>query len=248
MLERLNGKSQIAIAIAYMSGIGTLSFFMLIVIFGANSSLNRFVKGMTLVQLEDGRTITTKAVSPNERTDSTIKKFVSDSMVKMFNWDGVIQSTESSVGSEIITKPDKGVDIQILNGATRKIPTEVWEAAFALSENQDFRANFLKKLAQMVPDGIFTGSVRVSLVPRYFSSPRKISEGKWEVDMVATLVSFDASNNTGRGITFNKTITVQAVWIPQVPPDTTELAKHIYNARLSGLEITQMVDLNLGKK
>jgi hypothetical protein len=130
----------------------------------------------------------------------------------------------------------------------KKIPTRAWEAAFALSENQDFRANFLKKLAEIVPNGVFNGEIQVSLVTRHISEPRKIKDGKWEVDYIGTLVSFDRNENQGKGIAFNKTITVEAIDTPKLPDKPTELDKKIYLVREPGLEITQIFDYNLGTK
>ena len=94
---------------------------------------------------------------------------------------------------------------------------------------------------------MFYGQTQVSLVPRHLSEPRKISDGKWEVDLIATLVTFNKDKNEGKGITFNKTITVEAIDTPQSPPGTTELAKKIYSARKSGLEIIEIIDYGLGK-
>ena len=234
----------VAIAIVGLLSAQILTFLILIVNFGMISSINRYVKGMTFVQLEDGSTRPAKSLGPNERTDKTIKTFVSGSMIKIFNWKGLIEAKENG---EIITIPDKGVEIQTDKGGRKRIPTETWSAAFALSDHQDFRASFLKKLALMVPEGIFNGNAQVSLIPRHMSEPRKISDGKWEVDFIATLVTFDRDKNQGGGVTFNKTITVEAIDTPQSPPKTTELAEKIYSARESGLEITQIVDLDLGK-
>ncbi|WP_242055647.1 hypothetical protein [Nostoc flagelliforme] len=60
---------------------------------------------------------------------------------------------------------------------------------------------------------------------------------------VATIVTFTTSDNTGQGITFNKTVTVEAVNTPQEITALTELSRKIYEARSAGLEITQINDL-----
>lgn len=234
----------VAITITVIVAANLLSCLLQIINFGVSSGTNRYVKGMTIVQLEDGSTSIAKSVEPKERTHKTIKKFISDSMVKMFNWDGLIQANENG---ENITKPDKGIKVQTTKGADKKIPTKAWEAAFALSENQQFRAKFLQTLAEIVPEGIFNGNAQVSLIPRHISEPRKISDGKWEVDFIATLVTFDSQKNQGGGIPFNKTITVEAIDTPQSSPGTTELAQKIYSARKSGLEIIEIIDYELGK-
>ncbi|MDM9383549.1 hypothetical protein QUB80_22945 [Chlorogloeopsis sp. ULAP01] len=235
----------VAIATTVGAAAGILSLLLQFIVFGISSGTNRYVKGMTVVQLQDGSISPAKFVGSYERDDETIKRFISDSMIKMFGWNGIIEASENG---ENITKPDRGIDIQTKRNNRKKIPTRAWEAAFALSENQDFRANFIKKLAEIVPSGVFNGEVQVSLVTRHISKPRKIKDGKWEVDYIGTLVSFNRSENQGKGIAFNKTITVEAIDTPKLPAKPTELDKKIHLARRSGLEITQIVDYNLGKK
>ena len=234
----------VGMASAVGLGLGALSLLLQMLNYGAVSQLSH--KEMPLVQLSNGDTIPVKALEPKDRSPEAIKKFVSDSMVKMFNWDGL--STSKDTEGQTVTVPDKGIDIRGEKTSAR-VTTKAWEAAFTLSENQEFRASFLKKLSEITPQGIFNGNAQVSLVPRYVSEPRKIGEGKWEIDFVGTLVTFSREDNAGSGVAFNKTITVVAISSPQVPPEnTTELAKQIYAVRRSGMEIVEIVDLNLGKK
>ena len=201
----------------------------------------------SLIQLSSGETIYAKAVEPAERSDETIKQFVSDSFVGMFNWDGLVQKNNEQ--GKLIVETDPGVEIKgVDNNPARKIPTRAYEAAFTLSEKVGFRAAFLRRLSQMVDPEVFSSNMRVALIPHYMSPPRKIKDGKWEIDFHSTLVTFRKLDNAGNGIALNKTVTVEAVTTPQKPPeDTTELALKIYKIRKSGLEIIQIVDLNLGK-
>ncbi|WP_017313911.1 hypothetical protein [Mastigocladopsis repens] len=160
------------------------------------------------------------------------------------------QGIHPSVSEEQIVPIFEGIEAglkEIPYGETLTLHLGSLEAAFALTEKEDFRASFLKKLAEVTPPGAFNGSIQTSLVPHYVSEPRKIGSGKWQVDVVATLVTFSKEDNAGSGIAFNKTVTVQAISTPQSPPDTTEIAKKIYQARRSGLEITEIVDLDLQK-
>lgn len=151
----------IAMAIAVTAGGTILSTLLQIINIGMIASTNHHVKGMTIVQLQDGSISPGKFAAPNEREAETIKRFISDSMIKMFGWNGIIEATENG---ENVTKPDRGIDIQTTKNSRKKIPTRAWEAAFALSENQDFRANFLKKLAEIVPSGVFNGEIQLPTV------------------------------------------------------------------------------------
>ncbi|MBW4689216.1 MAG: hypothetical protein KME40_30010 [Komarekiella atlantica HA4396-MV6] len=224
-----------------------ISLLLQILNYGATRSL---VKNQmpSLVQLSSGETISAIAVDPTERSSEVIKKFVSDSFIRMFSWDGLLQTFNEK--GEAITKPDPGVEVSggKLNKLYR-VTTKAHEAAFALSEKQNFRAAFLQKLATMTKTNVFSGDMQVSLIPRFISEPRKIRDGQWEVDLVATLVTFQKRENAGSGISFNKTVTVESITTAQAPPkDITDLAKKIYAIRAPGLEITQVVDLNLGER
>jgi len=165
----------IAMAIAVTAGGTILSTLLQIINIGMSASTNHHVKGMTIVQLQDGSISPGKFAAPNEREAETIKRFISDSMIKMFGWNGIIEATENG---ENVTKPDRGIDIQTTKNSRKKIPTRAWEAAFALSENQDFRANFLKKLAEIVPSGVFNGEVQVSLAISLNPEKLRMDSGK----------------------------------------------------------------------
>lgn len=227
--------------------IAGLSLLIQFLNYGATSKLAS-KQAPSLIQLNNGEVIRTKAVEPLERSSETIKKFTSDTFISIFNWDGLIQEFDEK--GNPITKPDTGIEIENKEGKRiGRVTTKAFEAAFALSEKQDFRASFLRNLAQITPSGVFGNKVQVSLVPRYISTPRKIDKGKWEVDFIATLVTFKKSNNAGKGISFNKTITLESISTPQTPPSNTpRLAQKIYMVRKSGLEITQITDLDLTKR
>lgn len=226
--------------------IALISLLLQILNYGATRSL---VKNQmpTLVQLSSGETIHAESIDPLERSPEVIKKFVSDSFIRMFSWDGLIRSSNSK--GEPITKPDPGVEVSRGNFNTSgKVTTQAYEAAFALSEKQNFRTAFLKKLGEMTKSEVFNGGMQVSLIPRFIGKPRKIQDGQWAIDFIGTLVTFSKTSNEGSGIPFNKTVTVSAVTTPTNPPTSiAELAKKIYEVRASGLEITQIVDLNLGQ-
>jgi hypothetical protein len=76
----------------------------------------------------------------------------------------------------------------------------------------DFRDAFLQTLAsEVIPDWVFDGQVSAVLIPQHISPPQAIGEGRWQVDLVATRVVFEASNPAGTTLTFNRRITVRAV-------------------------------------
>ncbi len=219
-------------------GLHILTFFCLVLLYGAYSNLSKKAPP-SLVQLDTGKAVTVAPLGNKERTPQVVSKFVSDTMILMMNWSG----TKPPTSVEEATKPvlDPGVGISTTGSGTRKIATAAWQAGFALSE--DFRKEFLAKLAEITPNGIFKASTQVALVPLEIQTPQKIAEGKWKVKMVANLIVFDKGNNLGNVIPFNKEIFVQAVEAPEFPGEKGGVAAIIYQVRSSGLEIYAIRDL-----
>ncbi|MEP0879578.1 hypothetical protein NDA00_27765 [Funiculus sociatus GB2-M2] len=218
-------------------GLHLLTCFGLVLLYGAYSQLSQKAPP-SLVQLDTGKAIAVAPLGNKERTPQVVSKFVVDTMILMMNWSG----TKPPTSIEEATKPvlDPGVDIRSVGGRG-KVTTAAWQAGFAISE--DFRKEFLQKLAELTPNGVFSGNTQVALVPLEIQSPQKIAEGKWKVRMVANLMVFDKGNNLGEVIPFNKEIFVQAVEAPEFEREQAGVAAIIYQVRSSGLEIYAIRDL-----
>jgi hypothetical protein len=231
---RFSGRDAIGLITLGNSGILALLLIVSILQYGAYSNLSKKAPP-SLVQLETGKAITVAPLGNKERTPAVVNKFTIDTMTSMMNWSGTLPATTV----EEATKPvaDPGVTITNKN----RLATAAWRSGFALSE--DFRKEFLVKLSEITPPGIFRGTTQVALVPINVQAPQKISEGKWKVKMVANLLALDKGNNLGQVIPFNKEIFVQAVEAPEFPGNKNELAFTIYQARSSGLEIYAIKDL-----
>ncbi|AKG21347.1 hypothetical protein [Calothrix sp. 336/3] len=240
-------------------GLHLITFFILILIYGSYSQLNK-KPVPTLVQLETGSAIKVAPLGNRDRTDVVISRFVSDTMTLMMNWSS--SNSQYSLSREasyairnsqlILVKDcdnkvqnsnciDTGINIGERGLRGSKVTSGAWQASYALSE--DFRKEFLKMLASMTPTGVFKGTTQVILVPLSIQSPIKIEEGKWKVKIIANLTVFDRGNNLGEVIPFNKEIFVRAVEAPESPANVGELAAVIYQVRASGLEIYAIRDL-----
>ena len=194
----------------------------------------------SLVQLASGKTISAAPLPNNERSPEVIKRFVTDTLTSLMSWSGQLPSTDGTAK----TIPDQGIEIK--NGRGR-ITTPAWHSSFALSE--DFRKEFLQKLSELTPQSVFSGQVKVVLVPLEIQPPIKVDEGKWRVVIVANLIVLSQSNNLGDIIPFNKEIFVQAVEAPNYENFVSKndnAASIIAAARASGLEIYAMRDLRTG--
>jgi hypothetical protein len=191
----------------------------------------------SLVQLSDGNTVLTSPVDTLERTPVVIKKFVTDTILLLFNWTGQLPPVSDS--PERLTPKDPG--ISLVQG---KITTAAYEASFALAT--DFRNQFLETLAEMIPDGVFSGSTQSVVLLSHISEPQLVSPGAWKVEIVASLMLFSQTQQLGEAIPLNKEIFVRAV-VPEVQPqeNTTPLQKLVYRVRSAGLEIYLIRDLQV---
>jgi hypothetical protein len=219
-------------------GLHIITFFLLILIYGSYSQLNK-KPPPSLVQLETGKSVKVAALGNSDRTPQVVSHFVSDTMTLMMNWSGNLPPT--TVEESTKPKPDTGINIGERGLRGNRVTSGAWQASHALSE--DFRKEFLKMLADMTPPGVFKGKTQVVLVPLSIQPPIKIEEGKWKVKMIANLTIFDQGNNLGEVIPFNKEIFVRAVEAPESPTNISGLAAVIYQVRASGLEIYAIRDL-----
>lgn len=237
--SRFSKSDRLGLFVVGTFGLHVLTFFGLILLYGSYSRLAQKAPP-SLVQLETGKAVPVAPLGNKERTPKVVLNFVASTLTSMMNWSGTIPP--ASV--EEATKPvlDPGVEIQAKGLVRRgKIATAAWQTGFALSE--DFRKEFLAKLAEITPSGVFTGNTQVALVPLEIQPPQKIADGKWKIRMVANLMVFDKGNNLGNVIPFNKEIFVQAVEAPEFPTQQGSVAAVIYQVRSSGLEIYAIRDL-----
>lgn len=224
--------------VLFLTGLSLLNFLLLIVL----ASGLRMVATRPLpnfVQMSDGKTIDVRPVDPLFRDSETIKDFVSQTSYLLFSWSNRIAVEEN--GSKTI-KTDEGVSVN----ENQRVTTSTWEASFALSE--DFRLEFLKGLADLMPPEVWRGKAYVSVKFIDISEPVLISPGRWEVKQVANLIVQDAKTPAGRAIPFNKTILVRAIDNPPLPvvEQATYLQKTIYRIRSARMEIYEIRDLETG--
>jgi hypothetical protein len=188
------------------------------------------------VQLADGKTIDVRPVDPLFRDRQTVKDFVSGTAYLLFSWSNRIAIEENG---ERKVKTDEGVSA----GENLRVTTPAWEASFALSE--DFRSEFLKGLAGLIPPEVWSGRAYASVKFVEVSDPVLIAPGKWEVKIVANLIVQDTRSPGGRAVPLNKSIFVQAVDNPPLPLSevATPLQRTIFKIRSSRLEIYELRDL-----
>ncbi len=219
-------------------GLHIITLVLLLLLYGSYSKLSK-KEPPSLVQLQDGKSITVIPLGSKERTPQVIMRFVNDTMTLMMNASGTLPATTLEDARQ--PKIDPGIDIHSIANGRGKVTTAAWQASTALSE--DFRKEFLKLLADTTPQGVFKETTQIVLTPLSIQPPVKIAEGKWKLKLIANLTVFDKGNNLGDVIPFNKEIFVQAVEAPEPPVQMTGLAAVIYAVRSSGLEIYAIRDI-----
>jgi hypothetical protein len=243
-------KNLVALCSLITLGVSSLGLLISMLALGTASTIAN--KPMpTLVQTADGKTIGIEAFNGKDRSPRLIKNFTVDTLTKLFNWNVYLLP----VSPEEMRKPriDTGMPIEAEGNANLKIPTPVWAASFAISD--DFRKDFLgKNLAPLIASlKILQGSAYVAFIPISIQEPIEVKSNKsdeklWKVKIVANLAIKTMANIPETLVPFNKDIYIRAVVPPSPPSDrvdkTTDLQAVISIARSAGLEIYGMEDFS----
>jgi hypothetical protein len=245
-------KEQNLVALCSLITLGVSSLGLLVSMFALSTASTIANKPTpTLVQTADGKTIEIEAFNGKDRSPRLIRNFTVDTLTKLFNWNVYLLP----VSAEEMRKPriDPGMPIEAEGNASLKIPTPVWGASFAISD--DFRKDFLgKNLAPLIASlKILQGSSYVAFIPVSVQDPIEVKTNKsdeklWKVKIVANLAIKTMANVPETLVAFNKDIYIRAV-VPPMPANdrvdkTTDLQAVISIARSAGLEIYGMEDFS----
>jgi hypothetical protein len=204
-----------------------------------------------LVQTLNGKNIKIETLTERTRPPNTIKFFVTSTLTNLFTWR--VHYLSTSPNESQVKKLDPGVPVEVEGSASLKIPTSVWGASFAVSD--EFRKDFLgKDLAPLITKlNILQGASYVGFMPSIVQEPVVVktnnpSEKLWMVKVVANLVVKTNPNVPETIIPFNKDIYVRAI-DPPLPPETgvdpeLDLQAVIAMARSKGLEIYGMEEFS----
>ncbi|MEN8446330.1 MAG: hypothetical protein ABG776_15115 [Cyanobacteria bacterium J06555_13] len=213
-----------------------------------------------VAQLENGCSIPVTPITSKERDPAVITYFTKNFLFLMFNWSvadpahiaetevnpeinkGKEVSVESEMVSEFNLLSPKGWPVQADDGSTSKnVTSSSWYASYALSE--DFRGQFLQKVAEITPKEVFTGDTEVAIKIREILPPQAVGKGKWKVNVLADLVIVSGENTAGVSLPFDKEVYVRTVIVPDAAFGTTPFAQAIYSLQQSGLEIYAIKDI-----
>ena len=227
-LPRVDSSDILPLAFAGLSiGILTLSIAFFWLAFSLSKVSNQ--SPPTLVQQVDGKAFTVRSADYLYREPEVIRRVVSDWATMTFTW-GKLPGTQA-------TDSDEGIDV----ADGERVTTSAWTASFLIAP--DFRDQFLRQLSKdIIPESVFSGEVSAVLIPQQISPPQALEEGRWQVDLMATRVVFDASNPSGTTIPFNRRLYLRAVEPPQSPlkEQATPQQQVIYQSLESGLQIEEI--------
>ena len=200
----------------------------------------------TLVQLSNGDSINVIPIDSTERTDQGILTFLNDIFTLTFTWSGTMPDPKNP-GQFLV---DSGVDINGEDGQRiGKVPTTVWSASLGMELN--FRNAFLRQVAELIPQSVFTQKTQVAFVPVSFSTPKQVSPGRWKVRLISNLLFFKDLRQVSEVVPYNVDIYVRSVVPPnpvlvnqlsdQSKSSSATLAQQVAEIRQAALEIDSIV-------
>lgn len=196
-----------------------------------------------LVQTSDGKTMRVIALEGNQRSPQVLKDTTAVALTKLFTWRNFFTPV---TGAELANpKIDPGIEVPTKGAQVGgKIPTEVWQASFALSP--ELQASYLYVLAKMINDAGISNGAQVSIEILNISNPVSIGEGLWKVSIVANLTRIDRASKVPGRVPFNKDVFLQAVPVPRITEEGTQaqkaLSQVMAEAKATGLQIYAMRD------
>jgi hypothetical protein len=232
------GKNLMAICALVSIGFSGLTLLLQILLVGGVVVIAR-KPAPSLVQLNDGQAIKVQAVGSQERSADVVQRFATDSLIMLMSWTNELPSTDG--GQKTI---DPGAIVKTKQGE-RRITTSAFQSSFTFSD--DLREELVKILADMTPLEVFKGDIKTTLKFQHVTVPTALGNGKWKINVVATLIQYQRGRGDTIKIPFNKELIIQAIDTPALPKAgkfSNELEAVVYSIRQAGLEITSMKDID----
>lgn len=212
---------------------------LLLMLFFQGSQLQKLANlpAPSLVQMVDGKVV---QVSPKEatyRSDPVIQQTVNAWANLTYTWSGRLFTTDKKL------EPPRDPGIKVADN--KKVPTTTANAAFLISDDNNFRREFLAKVANLVPSEVFYGSQQTVLQISNILPPQPTGAGMWDVNLYAYMQVLDLQQPVGDPIKINQKISLRAVPPPRYPLQNglSPLQQAIYRLGEAGLQIYQIENL-----
>ncbi len=220
----------------------TSSFFILCAIAGVLALANLILiysllransKSTTFVQLNDGTAIQAVEADVFVRHEEVIKETTRTFLTMLWQWDNTLPGSKEE---------DPGFQFSVDN-QQYTIPSTVYWASQLIEGN--ISTALLSEVVQQIPQSIFeTGESDLHV--RFLSTPRKIGQDLYEIDVIATH-SLRIQGQLDRKTTLKKTFVWKAVlpYLPLTQDDTTSpMRRLLMNLRQSGLLLVEAKPFN----
>lgn len=220
------------IFILYSTAVSTVALLVTLLIFGNILRLTKISQNqLALVQLEGGKSIVAYKTDPYDRTPASIKHYVKEVFGLLFTWNQNLATGDTRKG------------VKLSDGS--QVTVSSWEASYAISET--FRTSFLKAIAELTPNEVFSGKAQSILTFQHISEPTVVDRGKWKLDLVANLLIITSKHPEGIIIPFNKVVIIEAIEVTDdpIPEATSAIQKAVYNVKEKGLQIIEIRDLEI---
>lgn len=223
------------VAIALFGTVASLGFdlFLLMAVLGVANK-----PAPTLVQLSDGESVRVVAIDGSDRSEASLRNFTLDTLTAIFTWSGVYPSSEPGKFER-----DRGIELYDERG-NRLGRVTMAAATATLAMEGNFREEFLKRLATLVPESVFANRVELAFVPLEVGKPIPLGSGRWKVPVLSDLIFTRDGKVTGETIPYNADVYVRSVPAVNgelvdklVDPRAKGLATRLAGVRRAGLEI-----------
>lgn len=217
-----------------------IQVLLLLLVFFQGSQLNQLANSAanTMVQMIDGQVIQISPAQADYRSDLVIQNLVNQWAMLTYTWSGNLPPTNIESAKSLVKDP--GVII-----GKFKVPTATVNAAFLITDKNDFRRKFLAGIGALVPQGVFQGEQQTALRISQILQPQQLKAGRWDVNLYGYLEVFERGDTVGSPIEIKRKITLQAVPPPNypMPNNLSPLQQTIYRLGAAGLMIEQIEEL-----
>ncbi|MBW4532338.1 MAG: hypothetical protein KME09_00190 [Pleurocapsa minor HA4230-MV1] len=213
-----------------LTGALFLSLLVNLLLVGNNHQLA--TKEKIFVEQQDGSTQTAIEQDSDFRSEDVIRETVSNWLYLTWEWDSRIPGTEAR---------DKGVKIKEEGGDRTEylVPSRVYTASYLIQTG--FRQEFLKKMAKLIPDEVYSGSMTSQFTIYHIGVPIR-NKNQYAVNVIGTRVDLTQAGEE-RQARFNKKIVLKTIEPYRNvfgADEPSAFRKHLAHLMKNGLIITSI--------
>ncbi len=171
---------------------------------------------------------------PNFRSNQVIRDTVIDWLHLTWEWEPSIDGQST---------PDLGVTVKSAEGLSFTVPSRVYLGSYLLEIG--FREKFLEQLSRIIPRSFYSGKLSSNLKIYYTSTPQRIDEYHYKIDVILTRTDIGEYNEIGEA-KIDRTIYLRTMHPYELILDEDEpspLRKKLHELLKNGLLISKIEPL-----